>query len=193
MDKAKSYFKEGESHEFDHTKRVLRNALTIAETEEVDLEVVHIAALLHDIMRSHEDLGKINCHAEEGAKEAEIILREFKFPEEKISKVLDSIKTHRLSKNLKPETKEGEILQDADRLDSLGALLVARSFSSAYIYNRPFYSEEGDNVIKFIKDRSEKLKPENFNTSKGKELAKERYDYSESFIERFIKEWSGKK
>ncbi len=189
--KAKEYFREGDSHEFGHTERVLKNCLKIAKKEQnIDIEVLKAAALLHDIMRLKEDKKEITCHAEEGAREAEKLLNELDFPEEKIKKVVNAIKVHRLSKNLKAETKEGEILQDADRLDSLGAILIARSFSSAYIHNRPFYDldETKDSVIKFIQRRAEKLKPETFNTQEGKNIAKRRYNFSEKFIKQLKKE-----
>jgi uncharacterized protein len=192
VEKAKLYFKFGKSHEFGHTERVLNNSLKIAENENVDLDVLKTAAILHDIMREEEDSGKIECHAEEGGEEARKILEKTSFPKDKIEEVVSAIKCHRLSKNLKATSKEGEILQDADRLDSLGAILIARAFSSAHVYNRPFYSDDEKNVVNFIIKRVNKLKPELFNTKKAKIIAKERYDYSQEFLDRFIKELGGK-
>ena len=194
-EKIKKSMEIGGSHEFSHTERVLKNSLIIASSEKCDLDVVKAAALLHDIARTKEDNGEIKCHAEEGAKEAAKILREIEFPKEKTEKVVISIKSHRLSKSIKPEIKEAQILQDADRLDSLGAILIARAFSSASIHNRPFYDPKGEkqSVISFIKERASKLKPEFFNTKKGREIAKERYTYSEEFIKEFIKEFDMEK
>ncbi len=187
------YFKTGESHEFGHTERVLNNAVEIADSEGGDIDAIKIAALLHDIARIKEANNETTCHAEEGAKMAEEILKEFEdISEEKIKIITDAIRTHRLSKGLKAESKEAKILQDADRLDSLGAILIARAFSSAYLYNHPFYDEEGESVIKYIEERNKKVNPENFNTKKAQELAKARYDFAEQFIERFKKELKGK-
>ena len=188
--KAKS--KKGDRHDWGHIERVLRNATHIAKVEKADLEIVKFAALLHDIKRHDEDLGKIKCHAEEGAKEAMKILKHEKFPEQKIPFIGYAIENHRLSKNTNPKTKEARIIQDADRLDSLGAILIARAFSSAHIHKRPFYDENGrDNVITFIQERSKKLNPKNFNTRTGKKMAKERYDYSQHFTDRMLKEIKG--
>ena len=120
-EKIQPNFEEGGSHAFDHTERVCNLALKIGKKEKADLDILKAAALLHDISRLKEDNNEIECHAEHGAEMAEKILKEMNFPEEKIKNVDHSIKVHRHSKGLSGETKEAEILQDADRLDALGA------------------------------------------------------------------------
>jgi len=191
--KIKNQIKEGGSHEFGHVERVLENAIKLAKEEgDVDMEVIKFAALLHDIKRDAEDVGEISCHAKAGAKEASRILENEDFPKDKIPLVAYAIENHRLSKGVKPKTKEAAIIQDADRLDSLGAILVARSFSSAHVYGYPFYDiDGGDCVIKFIRERSAKLKPSNFITKAAKKRAKKRHKYSDKFIETFLEEIKG--
>jgi len=117
-EKIKPFFEEDGSHGFDHTQRVHNLVVELTKNEEADLEIVKVAALLHDIARKKQSEVEGLCHAEEGAKMAKIILEEMNFPEDKISKVIHAIEVHRYSKNLKPENKEAELLQDADRLDA---------------------------------------------------------------------------
>jgi len=201
-EEAESYSESGGSHEFSHTERVYNLALKISENENVDLDVLKAAVLLHDIARKKEDDGECECHAEEGSKMAEKILKDMNFPEDKISKVVYAIKVHRHSKNIFPETKEAAILQDADRLDALGAITIARMFSSGGKAGIPLYNprqKETSNTYNGQKSTIEgfhkkilKITPETFKTKKAKEIAKGRYEYVENFIKRFIKEWEGK-
>lgn len=201
--KIKPYFEKGGSHEFSHTQRVFENSLLISHGEKVDIDVVRAAALLHDIARSDEDCGKIKCHAEEGAIRARKILAEINFPPEKIKRVAHAIEVHRHSKNLKTETKEDEILQDADRLDALGAITVARMFSSGGKMNIPLYAPEipfdrkspsydSYSTIHGFHKKILKITPETFKTKKAREIAKGRYKFVQEFLDRFIKEWEGK-
>ena len=201
-DKIKHYFTDA-GHGFDHTERVYHMAVKIAKAEKVDLEIVKAAALLHDVGRSKEDSDKGICHAEESAKMAPGILKEIGFPEYKINAVLHCIKVHRYSKQLKAETKEAAIIQDADRLDALGAISVGRVFSRGGYKRRPMHDSKlkydtGYNVKKKARTSLEhfyekilKIKPETFNTKLAKQIAKERYAFTKEFVERFEKEWSG--
>ena len=127
--KIQPFFDKGGSHGFDHTERVFRLATIIAEKEGADLEIVQTAALLHDIARKKEAGGEVECHAAQGAKDAEKILQETGFDKSKIPLVVDCIAVHRFRKGIVPKTIEGKVLQDADRLDVLGAIGVARVFS----------------------------------------------------------------
>ena len=196
------YFNHG-AHSFDHTERVYRLAVRIAKDENADMQVVKAAALLHDIGRSKEDPDKGICHAEESAKMAPAILKEVDFPEDKVEAVLHAIVVHRYSKQLKAETKEAAIIQDADRLDGLGAVAAARVFAHGGKKGRPMHDstmkyDTSYNVKKKARTAMEhfyekilKMKPETFNTKLAKEIAKERYDYTKEFVERFEKEWDG--
>jgi uncharacterized protein len=202
-EKIQPYFEEGGSHAFDHTERVYNLALKIGKKEKADLDVLKAAALLHDISRLKEDNKEVECHAEDGAKVAENILREMKFPEDKIDNVVHSIKVHRDSKKLPAETIEAKIIQDADRLDALGAITIARMFSTGGKINIPLYKPEipfgevhegyySDSTIHSFYAKILKITPETFNTQYAKKLAKGRYKFVEKFLNQFFKEWDGK-
>lgn len=203
------YFNLDDGHGFDHVERVYNLALNIAKEENADLDVVQASALLHDIARHKEELGvpvherkgRTICHAEEGAKMAKEILEEMNFPEEKINNVVHSIEVHRYSKGLIAKTKEAEILQDADRLDAVGAILFARIADYNIKRKVLFYDKnippkekyDGCSLtnFNFIQERILKQSPENFNTKKARELAKGRYKFVQDFVERYLKEVKG--
>jgi len=198
--KIQPYFEGGDGHGFDHVDRVCRMAENISEGEDVDMDVVRAAALLHDVARSREDEFDV-CHAEEGAKMAADILREMDFPEEKIGKVVHAISVHRYSKGMKAESREAEILQDADRLDVLGAIILTRVFAKCgkdgtliYDPNVPVmdkYNGSTTTGINHLKEKSLRIVPDSFKTSRAREIARGRYDYVKGFIDRFEKEWRG--
>ncbi|MBN2066837.1 MAG: HD domain-containing protein [Candidatus Diapherotrites archaeon] len=203
-ERARSYFLKQGHHGFDHTLRVKRMALKIARQENADLEVVEAAALLHDIAREKEDSGKIENHAVEGAEEAGKILGEAGFPKQKIDAVKHCILVHRASRGLKPGSTEAAILQDADRLDVLGATGIARTFNRAGAMKQELYDAEEDTSEKYsgeeeaainhlIRKCVNFLKPESFNTKTGREIARERHEFLKEFVERFIAEWNGEK
>lgn len=198
----RSNFEEGGSHAFDHTERVYNLAIKIGKKEKADLDVLKAASLLHDIARLKEDNNEVNCHAEHGAIMAEKILKEMDFPGDKIKNVIHSIKVHRHSKGLIAETKEARILQDADRLDALGAITIARMFSTGGKINRPLYTPEipfgkvhkgyySDSTIHGFYAKILKITPETFNTSFAKKIARGRYKFVEKFLDQFFKEWKG--
>ena len=201
-DKIKHYFTDA-GHTFDHTERVYHMAVKIAKDEKADLEIVKAAALLHDIGRPKENPDKEICHAEESAKMAPAILKKVGFPEEKIKGVLHAIKVHRYSKQLKAETKEAAILQDADRLDALGAVAIGRIFSYGGKKNRPMHNPNLKiNPAYTVKSKAKtsmhhfyekilKIKPETFHTRLARKIAKERYTFTKQFVSRFEKEWKG--
>jgi len=199
-EKIRPHYKDGDGHGFDHTDRVYKNALRISEGEKVDMDVVKAAVLLHDVARSLEE-GTDICHAEEGSKMAEKILREMRFPEEKVAKVVHAIKVHRASKGLKAETREAEILQDADRLDALGAIILVRMLQASVTWKVPVYDpyipikKEYDgsksSVINHIHEKIFKITPESFKTPKARKIAVGRYKIVKDFEEQFMKEWRG--
>lgn len=189
------YFNEEDgSHKLEHTERVYNLAVRIAKKEKADLEIVKAASLLHDVARGKQSRGECKCHAEEGSIMAKEILEKLKFPSEKIEAVCYAIKVHRKSKGMKAETKEAQILQDADRLDALGAITVARVIASGFTeeYKRPVYAKEGDSAIYYLQSKLLKLTPDAFNTETGKKLAKRRYNFMKKYVQEFIDEWNGK-
>ena len=141
-EKIQSNFEEGGSHAFDHTERVYNLGIKIGKEEKADLEIIKVAALLHDIARLKEDNNEIECHAEHGGKMAKEILEQMNFPKDKIKEIVHCIEVHRHSKGLIAKSKEAKIIQDADRLDALGAITIGRMFSTGGKINRPLYNPE---------------------------------------------------
>jgi len=203
-EEAKTYFKNAKgSHDWSHVERVYNLALRIGKKENVDLEVIKLDAILHDIGRKIEDEtnGKID-HAEIGAKMAKEILEKYNVEKEKIEKVVYCIQTHRFRKNKRPETKEAKVLFDADKLDSIGAIGIGRAFLFAGEIGAKFYDKDID--IKKIKEYSRdatvyreymvklrKIKNKMF-TKEGKRIAEERHRFMVEFFKRLDKEVKGK-
>ncbi|HQC15539.1 HD domain-containing protein [Mesotoga prima] len=115
------------AHDISHVLRVTESASEIAIREGANLEIAVIAALLHDIKRPEEDFTGID-HAESGAKYAFQLLNEMGFESQFTFEVSEAIKVHRYSSGLNPSSMSARILQDADRLDAIGAIAVARVF-----------------------------------------------------------------
>lgn len=117
-------------HDFDHTLRVLRNAELLAkELPTADLRIVRLAALLHDFARPEEMAAKGKlCHAVLGAELVRPLLAEAGFEPETVDRVSQAVLTHRYRANRIPATLEAQIVYDADKLDSLGAVGIGRAF-----------------------------------------------------------------
>lgn len=149
-------------HNFLHILRVHENALMIAKKEKADLLIVEAAALLHDIGRKYELRDpKIN-HADKSAELALPFLiklskgnnKEVVFPKEKIAPVLYAIRNHRFTKGIIPNTSEARVLQDADKLDALGAVGIMRCFSHGTTKKRLEYNPEDPVCRKRLKNKS---------------------------------------
>lgn len=202
------------AHNMDHVDRVYNLCLKLSEGENVDLDVIKTSALLHDIARVKEDMdstGKTD-HAVLGSNMAEQILKKFNFPEDKIKHIQDCIITHRYRTGNLPKTLEAKILFDADKLDTIGTIGLARCFvwvgkNNAQIYrkvNLNDYIKEnlGGSIKGRIQDASKhsvnieyetKLKfiVEKLHTQKAKKIGKERLDYFKNFLEKLEKEING--
>ncbi len=174
-------------HDFDHTLRVLRNAeMLAAELPEASLRVVKLAALLHDVARAGEiaEKGRKQCHAERGAALVPQFLDGFGLPDETLRHVAAAVRTHRFRDDAEPATLEAQIVYDADKLDSLGAVGVGRSFlfagrEGARLHNNaeealgaPEYSREDTAYREYLVKLS-KL-PAAMRTDPGKRIAGER-------------------
>ncbi len=185
-------------HDKYHVERVYSLALRIAQEEKADTDTVKAAVLLHDIARAQEDEGKINDHASEGAKMAKKILSEVKFPANKIDNVIHCIETHRFRNDLEPKTLEAQILQDADRLDIIGAIGIARVFTRGGWSNTPIhdptikpkakYDGKSETSTNHIQEKLLKIR-DTINTKTAKRIADERHTYVEQFLERLLREW----
>jgi len=193
-DRILKFFPKTGSHTFVHTERVYSLAVRIAEKEgKANIEVVKLAALLHNIARAAQ-----GDHAIKGSKMARNILVEEGYGKEIIDHVCDCIETHRSSKRLEPRSIEGAILQDADRLDMLGAIDIARTFEKGSIKGIPRYDPDmplsknaGRTSLNNLKEKILLITPDQFHSKFAKKLAKGRYKFIQDFIDRFEKEWTG--
>lgn len=159
-------------HDAEHTLRVYRNALLIASQEQnCDLEIVSLAALLHDV-----DDHKL-FHTENNAN-ARSFLAEHGISETKINLICDAVNSVSFSQNLgrKPETIEGKIVQDADRLDALGAIGIARTFAYGGEHGRSIESS-----VQHFHDKLLLLKDQ-MNTAAGRKMAEERHAFLLTFL-----------
>ena len=192
-------------HDFEHTERVLANALRLAAaTPEADAEVIRFTALLHDAARPEEDASRgKRCHAELGAELAVEILRlHAELPSEFIAAVADAVRTHRFrGKRRPPAAIEAKIVFDADKLDSLGAVGIGRAFlfagaCGARLHNREEEALAGDAygpedtayreyLVKLRKLPGEML------TAAGRQEATERAAYMAEFFRRLDREIYG--
>ena len=120
------YLENDAAHDFDHVLRVLALAERIGQAEGADLEIVRAAALLHDVARAEEE-GSDACHARAGARHAREILQGH--PPQKVEAVAQAIATHRFREKSTPQTLEAQVLYDADKLDAIGAIGVARAYA----------------------------------------------------------------
>ena len=141
------------AHNMDHVNRVYNICLHLMEDEkDIDKEVIQVAALLHDIARIREDRDNRGNtdHAVLGAEMAEPILKRLSFSEDKIKHIQDCIITHRYRTNNRPKTKEAMILFDADKLDCLGAIGIARSYMWTGKNDAKLYTDV--DIDKYIKE-----------------------------------------
>lgn len=207
---AKKYFQKASGcHDWTHVERVRALALKIGKKEKADSGVLELAALLHDIGRCEEmqSKGKI-CHAEKGSELADKILINYGLSQEVIQNIKHCIITHRHLNSYEPDTIEAKVLYDADKLDSIGAVGIARDFVFAgYIgsllkYNKPLYTGNEKKFAGSKKDYSYtkedsalleyeiKLKhvKNKLLTKEGKKIGKERHRFMEQFFKRFWQE-----
>ena len=180
------------AHDFDHVMRVYTNAKKIVKEEKADEKLVLSAALLHDIVSYPKSSKRSKFSSIDSAKKSKIILKKYGFSEKEITIVSDAIKDHSFSQNKVPETLEGKILQDADRLDALGAIGIARVFATSGSLNRPFYNIDDPFCTKRNPDDdlwaidhffNKLLKLESLmNTRSGKIEAKKRTNVLQEFL-----------
>jgi len=128
------------AHDFEHVMRVYKNAKKICEEEKANEKLILSAALLHDIISYPKSDKRSKMSSLESAKKSKQILKKYDFSKEEIAIISDAICDHSFSQNKVPKTLEGKILQDADRLDALGAIGIARVFATGGSLKRPFYN-----------------------------------------------------
>ena len=193
-------------HDWFHIERVYKNALLIAASENCDLEIVQLGALLHDIADSKFHDGDETI----GPKTA----RTFLESENVVSTTIDhviaiieniSFKGGKVARKF--SSIELDIVQDADRLDAIGAIGIARTFNYGGFKNRALYNPEIVPNLSMTKEEYKKneaptinhfyekllLLKDKMNTETGKQIAQERHRYMEDFLEQFYAEWEGRK
>ena len=194
-------------HDWFHIERVFRNAILISREEKVDVFVVSLAALLHDIA----DPKFYNGDETIGPKVALKFLKSQKVDAEITNHIINIIK-HISFKNSfnqkckKFTSKELEVVQDADRLDAIGAIGIARCFNYGGFKNRALYDPEilpNLNMTKVEYKNSDAptinhfyekllLLKDKMNTESGKKIAESRHQFMEDFLKQFYNEWNGK-
>ena len=136
----KLYLKNDPSHDFEHIMRVYKNAEKICKTESVNKKLVLISVLLHDIVKKSQSRKSSKSSADLSAEKSLDILRKLNIPKLEIDIITEAIRNHSFTKKKISKTIEGRILQDADRLDAIGAIGIARAFCVSGVKNRPFYN-----------------------------------------------------
>lgn len=198
---------EGSGHDWWHILRVYNNAINLAkeENKEVDLFIIELAALLHDIADWKFNDGDI----EAGPKVAREFLVNLNVDNNVINKVVDIIRNisfKGIGEKNSIKSLEGMIVQDADRLDAIGAIGIARAFSYGGNKNREMYNpnikpERHENFEQYQNSKGttinhfyEKLLflRDLMNTDSGKRAAEKRHEFMESFLYEFYEEWEGR-
>lgn len=191
---------EDSAHDKEHVYRVLSNALVIAQTEPaVDYDILLCACLLHDIGRADQLRDPTLCHAQVGAEKAYDYLLKQGYEPRFAEQVRSCIRTHRFRKSAPPESLEAKILFDADKLDVVGAIGIARTLVYKGTVTAPLYTRTPDGNISdgcddtaasFFQEYHFKLKKlyDRFFTKAGAALAAERRAAAVSFYENLYTE-----
>lgn len=188
------------AHDFEHIIRVYKNAQKISKQEKVNKKLVLSAVLLHDIVSYPKSDKRSKNSSVESAKKSKSILEKYNFSKEEIEIVSDAIRDHSFSKNKIPTTLVGKVLQDADRLDAIGAIGIARVFATGGSLKRPFYNID-DPFCKTRKPDDKTWTLDHFykkllnletlmNTKSGKTEAKKRTKILDEFLKQLKQEIS---
>jgi len=194
-------------HDWYHIERVYENAKLIAKGEDVDTFIVELGALLHDIAdaKFHEGDETI------GPKKAADFLRKMKVEEEIIDHIQNIIKYVSFKTSLdtedqsKFESNELKVIQDADRLDALGAIGIARAFNYGGYKNRSLYDPKVPPLVNQDKESYKNsqaptinhfyekllLLKDKMNTKTGRNLAQKRHEFMQTYLNQFYDEWNG--
>ncbi|NNF75101.1 MAG: HD domain-containing protein [Flavobacteriaceae bacterium] len=194
-------------HDWFHVERVFRNAMQIAKHETVNTKIVALAALLHDIAdpKFHDGDESI------GPDLARKFLNTHQVESSVIDHVIDIIRHMSFKNSLDPlvqfESQELFVVRDADRLDAIGAIGIARCFNYGGFKNRPLYDPEVPPNLNMTKEDYKKSQAPTINhfyekllrlkslmhTKTGQEIAEKRHHYMEQYLEQFYEEWHGKR
>lgn len=198
------FAKDSSGHDVFHTLRVLKLAERIAQKEGADIETVQLAALLHDV-----DDRKLSPETHVNQGNARVFLRKQGVNQEKIDEICHIIAqiSFKGSDTVAPDTLEGKCVQDADRLDAIGAIGIARTFAFGGSRGRKMYdpaeppvtdmdaaayAKNTGHTINHFYEKLLLLK-DMMNTPAARELAEGRHRYMEEFLSEFYAEWDGEK
>lgn len=193
-------------HDWFHIERVYKNALLIAQSENCDQTTVQLGALLHDIADSKFHNGDESI----GPKTARLFLESENVAEEtifQVVKIIENISFKGGNFEKKFSSIELDIVQDADRLDAIGAIGIARAFNYGGFKNRALHDPEIAPNTSMTKEEYKKstaptinhfyekllLLKDKMNTETGKKIARERHIFMETFLAQFYAEWEGNK
>ncbi|MBO3763186.1 MAG: HD domain-containing protein [Candidatus Brockarchaeota archaeon] len=195
------------AHRFDHAECVARNAIRISKREKVDLEIVLVAAYLHDIVSRRESKNK--PHHVASAERAKIVLKKIGYDEDFIKKVYDAIVEASYESwisGIKPRSREAKVLHDADLLEAMGARGIARAFAFAGAYDSRELGEVNFDLKHPPKSiaRESIVDPSPIShfaskllhlrnmilTRSGKKMAKEKHEFMIKFLKQYKKEMS---
>ena len=194
-------------HDWFHIERVYKNALLISENEKVDRFIVQLGALLHDIADAKFNNGDESI----GPKKAREFLKKQHVDKDIIIHIENIILFISYKSSLDTSKKftspELDVIQDADRLDAIGAIGIARCFNYGGFKNRSLYDPAIEPNLEMTKEQYKKstaptinhfyekllLLKDKMNTKTGQLLAKDRHRYMEGFLQQFYEEWNGVK
>jgi uncharacterized protein len=196
----KKFENEYSGHDWFHTLRVFKTATRIAEAEGADLVTVQLAALLHDV-----DDRKLSPETYEDKANAREFLSENNVDSCKIEGICRIIGEISFAENRVPSTLEGKCVQDADRLDAIGAIGIARAFAYGGNHNRLMYHPDVKPNLNMSKEEYVNSKSttvnhfyeklfkltDMMNTDTAKAIAREREEYMRGFVDEFFNEWEG--
>src|SRR5713101_3483632 len=200
---------EDAAHDYDHLVRVIALADKIQASEGGDLSTIWAAVALHDIGQERERRHG-GDHASIGAELAAQLLKDTPFPQDSIPAVQQAIREHRMTGGVTPQTLEGRILYDADKIDCLGAIGIGRLYCITGRYNQKVYAPIPEDIVEPVDPllvRSLRRRPDyspsiefqllfgnmpaRMTTDTGRALAQERYNYMKEFFLRLRKEVEG--
>lgn len=178
LSEVRGYYGDGSAHGWEHARRVNDLALTIADPEGADESVVSLGAFLHDIGRKKESEGTVQDHAAWGTEEARKILTEYGYDDGTVEAVAHCVEAHRYSTGPEPETTEASVVADADDIDAVGAVGIARAFAHGGGF---------DGTAEHIREKLLSLR-DRMRTETGRKIAEDRHRFTEEFLSRFERE-----
>lgn len=174
-------------HDFFHMQRVARLAITIAEHEEANVFICHVAGWVHDIGDK-----KLFSNGNKALEDLRSFLQSLDVTNSEIDSIFTAIHDVSFSKGNVPSTMEGKIVQDADRLDALGAIGIARTFAYGGSVGQLIHHDtvKENTSVQHFYDKLLKLK-DKMNTNYAKQLADKRHRFMETYLSQFLHEWNG--